>query len=123
MGKLIDAVMVTGSAITLAGSLGVAVTEGMAEDNYSRNIGRICILENALEHRALSERQWVQQAYAALEAELKELKDIPGIMQEKNAYESARESESVFLLMLGMGYTLCIAGVLKERTEKLNHKP
>ncbi|MBU2638436.1 MAG: hypothetical protein KJ955_05670 [Nanoarchaeota archaeon] len=106
--------MAAGCGLALAGSIGVAVTHGKAEENYSSQVERICIIERALEHRNAVERPWVQERYALLEDELNDLKDIPSIIQEKKAYESARNSEAWFLLMMGIGYTACIAGRLRE---------
>lgn len=119
MGKRIDGIISAGLAMVLAGSIGAAAMRGEADDAYSPAVAKAILLENVLEARGAGEMpEWRRQRHAVMEKELEGLKTHAYLMQDKEAYESAREAEAWLLFTMGIGYTLCIAGRLKEKTEQ-----
>lgn len=119
--KLAGLAMIVGGALALKGSIGFAICHENAEDAYNDRIGRVIAIEEVLEDHGSSEQgisNHTRQIYQNLENELSELKAVPCLMQDKDAYETARNREAWCILAMGVGYTLCIAGKLRE-----NHKP
>ncbi len=118
MGKALDGIVAAGCAMVLAGTIGAAVYKSKADDNQRPDVARAIALENVLDEHSSSERglpEWRRQKYALMEKELAGLKNIAYAAQDKEAYEGAKKKEAWFIALTAFGYTLSIAGLLRER--------